>query len=80
MVRIFFKFIIYSSFDRTLKHEMMKSKIFRKPSLNLNFGQGSYLICGALRDLVPLYNFKNEKNTHGGVLILVKFQASLQLY
>ena len=23
-----------------------------------------------------LYNFKNVKNTHGGVLLLVKFQAS----
>ena len=28
-----------------------------------------------------LYNFKNVKHTHGGVLILVKLQAfSLQLY
>ena len=31
-----------------------------------------YCICGALRDLVPMYNFKNVKSTHGGVLILVK--------
>ena len=28
-----------------------------------------------------LYNLKNEKNTYGGVLLLVKLQAfSLQLY
>ena len=28
-----------------------------------------------------LYNFKNVKNTHGGVLLLVKLQGfSLQLY
>ena len=28
-----------------------------------------------------LYNFKNVKHTHGGVLILIKLQAfSLQLY
>ena len=24
----------------------------------------------------PLYNFKNVKNTHGRVLLLVKFQAT----
>ena len=28
-----------------------------------------------LRDLVPLYNFKNLKNTRGGVLLLVMLQA-----
>ena len=28
-------------------------------------------LCGALRDLVPFVQFKNVKNTHGGVLILV---------
>ena len=36
-------------------------------------------ICDALRDLVPFVQFK--KNTHGGVLLLVKLQAKiLQLY
>ena len=30
---------------------------------------------GALRDLVPLCNLKNVKNTHWGVLILVKLQV-----
>ena len=35
----------------------------------------------ALRDLVPLYNFKNVKNTRGRVLLLIKLHAkSLQLY
>ena len=29
----------------------------------------------ALRDLVPFVQFKNVKNTHGGVLLLVKLQA-----
>ena len=29
----------------------------------------------ALRDLVPFLQFKNVKNTHGGVLLLVKLQA-----
>ena len=33
-------------------------------------------ICGALRDWYHLYNLKNVENTHGGVLILVKLQAS----
>ena len=28
-----------------------------------------------LRDLVPFLQFKNVKNTHGGVLLLVKLQA-----
>ena len=31
--------------------------------------------CGALRDLTPFVQFKNMKNAHGGVLILVKLQA-----
>ena len=35
-------------------------------------------ICDALRDLVPFVQFKKlEKNTHGGVLILVKLQVYL---
>ena len=33
------------------------------------------ITCDALRDLYHLYNFKNVKNTHGGVLLLVKFQT-----
>ena len=33
------------------------------------------LNCGALRDLVPFVQFKNVKNTHEGVLVLVKLQA-----
>ena len=31
----------------------------------------------ALRDLVPFLQFKNLKNTHGGVLLLVKLQTSI---
>ena len=34
-------------------------------------------IGGALRDLVPFVQFKKRENIHGGVLILVKFQASV---
>ena len=30
--------------------------------------------CDAFRDLVHLYNLKNVKNIHGGVLLLVKLQ------
>ena len=44
MARILFKFIIYPSFERALKHGMVKLKIFRKSSMNFSFGQGSYLI------------------------------------
>ena len=29
-----------------------------------------------LRDLVLLYNFKNAKNTRGGVILLIKLQAN----
>ena len=43
MVRILFKFITYPSFERGLKHGMVKSKRFRK-SLNFSFGLGSCLI------------------------------------
>ena len=32
-------------------------------------------ICDVLSNLVPFIQFKNVKNTHGGMLILVKLQA-----
>ena len=34
------------------------------------------MICDALRDFVAFLQFRNVKNTHGGVLLLVKFQVS----
>ena len=34
-------------------------------------------ICDVLRDLVHLFNFKNVKNIHGGLLLLVKLQVSV---
>ena len=36
----------------------------------------NFRICDALSGLVDLYNLKNVKNTHGGLLILVKLRAS----
>ena len=39
------------------------------------YGIGCFLSRDALRDLVPFAQFKNVKNTHGGVLLLVWFQA-----
>ena len=47
-------------------------------SKNLQFSH----TCDALRDLIPFAQFKKLKNTHGGVLLLVKLQVaeSLQLY
>ena len=36
--------------------------------------------CDALRDLVPFLQLKSVKNTHGGVLLLVKLQASVYFY
>ena len=33
------------------------------------------IVCYALRDLVPIVNLKTVKNTHGGVLLLVKLHA-----
>ena len=38
----------------------------------------SFSICGALHDLVSFVQFKNVKNTNGGVLIL-KLQLKLTL-
>ena len=35
----------------------------------------SLIIFFALSDSLPLYNLKNAKNTHGGVLLFVKLQA-----
>ena len=32
-------------------------------------------ICDALHDLVPFVQLKNLKNTHGGVLLLIKLQV-----
>ena len=32
-------------------------------------------IYGAFRDLVPFVQFKKRENSHGGVLLFVKFQA-----
>ena len=46
MAHILFKFIIYPSFERALKHGIVKSKVFRKSSLNFSYGQGIYLISG----------------------------------
>ena len=34
------------------------------------------IVCDTLRDLVPFVQFKKRENTHGGVLILVKLQAT----
>ena len=34
----------------------------------------------ALRDLVQLYNLKNLEKNHGGVLLLIKLQASTELF
>ena len=34
-----------------------------------------FLVCDALRNLVPLQNLKSVKNTHGSVLLLEKFRA-----
>ena len=33
--------------------------------------------CDALRNIVPLYNLKNVKITHGVLLLLVKLQVEL---
>ena len=46
MARILFKDIIHPSYERALKHGMVKPTIFRKSSLNFSFGQGGYLITG----------------------------------
>ena len=35
------------------------------------------LIVDALRNLVPFAQFKKRENIHGGVLLLVKLQATL---
>ena len=40
-------------------------------SKNLQFSH----TCDALRDLIPFVQFKKLKNTHGGVLLLVKLKA-----
>ena len=32
-------------------------------------------ICDVLRNLVPIVQFKKVKNTHGGVLLLVKLHS-----
>ena len=49
MTCILFKFLIYPSCERALKNGRVKPKIFRKLSLNFNFGQGSCLIADFAR-------------------------------
>ena len=44
MTRILFKSFIYPSCERALNNGRVKSKIFRKSSLNFTVGQGSCLI------------------------------------
>ena len=38
----------------------------------MNLNTSLYLF---LRDFAPIVQYKNVKNTHGGVLLLVKMQA-----
>ena len=38
--------------------------------------KGRCCLCDAFPDLVHSYNLKNVKNIHGGVLLLVKLQAT----
>ena len=52
------------------------SRILEGIKVNWKIG----VICDVLRNLVPLYNLKNVKNIHGGVLLLVKLQASFLPY
>ena len=54
------------------------SEYASRPKYAKILNMAGFLICDALRDLVPFVQFKNVKNTPGGVLILVKLQ--LQLY
>ena len=35
-----------------------------------------YNPCDSLRDMLPIAQFKNVKNTHAGMLLLVKFTKS----
>ena len=37
-------------------------------------------ICDALRDLVPFVQFKNLKNTHGGMFLAIKLRALAKWY
>ena len=43
-----------------------------------DYGQKAFLL-DAVRDLVPFVQFKECRNTHGGVLFLVKFKAKEKL-
>ena len=36
-----------------------------------------FLVCDVLCDLVPFVQHKKGKNTHGGVLLLLKLQAEV---
>ena len=44
--------------------------INNKVGLSLEMANVMKVVCDALRDLVSLYNVRNVKNTHGGVLLL----------
>ena len=82
---IFLVGLVFSlyNFGSTLKEILIFDQKYRMKTVDIlsvfyygivvKISYNNFDICGALLDFVPFAQFKNVKNTHGGVLILVKF-------
>ena len=55
-------------------HKFTKAIFLYKQNIESDFLLNVF---DALRDFVPFANFKNVKNTHGGVLLLIKLHSSM---
>ena len=69
MTLILFKFIIYPSCERALNNGRVKLQIFRKPSLNFTFGQGSFLISDFARP-----------NSNKAVLLQISLRFDIDIF
>ena len=78
------KMILLGDFNVEVNDNHMKSfcenydlkDLMKQPACYKNPSNPTYVVCCAI--WYHLYNLKNEKNTHGGVLLLVKLQEVIE--
>ena len=75
MVKITKQTVFLSLFSENKALKIQLARIKSETSFEF-FSCSHYQNCDAYRDFVPLVQFKNVKNTHGELLLLVKLKAS----